>query len=99
MSQYQSSKRSKQMNTVITTRTHQFTIKLWHGAYEAHFRPINQKNGKPWQASHRIDDGADIRACDLPVSGYSKWDRKVAYSTEVLAIEAINRKANQLAKR
>ena len=75
------------MSTEITrTARHQFTIgRAWNdptGPYWVSFQPLNPKNGKPWQRSHRIHDGADVQ-----VPGWSK----IAYSTLELARAARDR--------
>lgn len=84
------------MEPIITrTETHEFTIRpSWYGggAFDAEFRPINPRNGKPWQRSHRIEDYADV----TPKTG---WDRPVAYSTVELAQKGVEFRRAVLEKR
>lgn len=66
------------MKTVETKRTatHMFWIVADHrqvGTFEVQFQPLNPKTGKPWQASHRVTHGADVKP--------HGWDRPIAFST------------------
>lgn len=77
----------------LRTNTHEFSVLFDanHGAYIAWFQPINVKTGKPWQACHRIVDGADAQS---PFhSGMT------AFSTAEAAWTAVGRKKEQLARR
>ena len=80
--------------TVIRTEHHEFTVgTAWNdptGPYYIYFRPLNVKTGRPWQASHRVIDGADVQP-----KGYFQ---PVAYSTWQLAIEARDRHITKMAK-
>lgn len=75
----------------LRTDTHEFSVYTLNGVYLAQFQPINVKTGKPWQAYHRIRDGADAQ---LP--GYSGM---TAFSTAEAAWAAVKRKKEQLANR
>ena len=61
-------------------------------AFVAEYRPLHPKTGEPWQASHRIEHGADV---SLPSWG----GRLVAYSTVERARAAIEWQAARLTKR
>jgi hypothetical protein len=81
-----------------TSRTdrHEFYIDNHWAATEAFhvwFRPLNPKNGRPWQASHNIIDGADVTP---PDGQHIRWTAPVCYSTLELARAAVARKQEQL---
>ena len=79
------------MTTTVSTETHQFVIRPhWRhpDAFEVEFRPLNPKTGKPWQASHRVREGADVQ-----IPGYA-WP--TAYSTFAGAEKALTWKVAQM---
>lgn len=75
----------------VRTNTHEFSVSAAYGAYIAEFQPINIKTGQPWQALHRIKDGADVTP--------EGWNRPIAFSTAEAAWAAVERKKEQLTKR
>ena len=75
------------------TATHEFVISGGHWyapeAFQADFRPLNPKTGRPWQRSHRIDHGADVEP--------KGWEgRPCAYSTLEAARAAVAWKQAQM---
>lgn len=77
----------------LRTDTHEFSVffQKEYGGHIAQFQPINIKTGKPWQAFHRIEDGADIQP--------NGWNRPISFSTAEAAWMAVKRKKEQLARR
>jgi len=80
----------------MRTGRHEFVISrcgyIEAEAYEIRFRPLNPKTGEPWQASHRVIDGANIEP-----QGWA--GRPCAYSTLDLARAARDRQIAKMAKR
>ena len=77
----------------IETETHIFFIfPSWHNepGFQAEYYPRNPKTGKPWQASRRIDAGADVTV--------GQWSRPTSYSTIEKATDAVMRQADKLTK-
>ena len=72
------------------TSRHEFRVAFYdpYAAYEVSFRPLNPKTSQPWQASRRIEDGADVQP--------STYRRPVAYSTLERALAARDRKMAQM---
>ena len=78
--------------TTTRTDTHEFTIKFFepYQSFEVNFRPLNAKTGQPWQASHRVEVGADVQP--------EGWRRPITYSTFELAEAARDRHIAKLAR-
>lgn len=94
------------MNNLTNTKTRiYFTSCNSAGLFHAYYQPINQKTGKPWQASRYITKGQDahwlynyrneesiISNGPLPSDWYKsgEWTNGAeGFSTEALALSAI----------
>jgi hypothetical protein len=78
----------------IETETHIFFISpswLDEPGFQAEYYPRNPKTGKPWQASRRIDAGADVMV--------RHFSRPTSYSTIEKATDAVMRQVDKLTKR
>lgn len=71
--------------TTETTRTakHEYMItdSNYAPSFLVTFRPLHPKTGEPWQASHRVEQGADVTP--------AHWTRPITFSTIEAARAAV----------